>query len=168
MPDEGPLARLDEHQATVVDVPEILEVFLKWAPLHAELARRLQNGNPVGAFGEVLVAQALGGKLLVQSVGHDVVLSDGRNVEVKTRLWTGKVSDNEFGAVSCAIDTADWPFDLAAFVQIDLETMRPRVAFTLPASAIPAPKYKRCGSPTDVGHEDLRQPGLPAEGGSAA
>lgn len=146
MPYEDLFERLDEHQATVVDVHGLLEVFLKWAPLHAELSRRLQNGNPVGAFGEVLVAQALGGTLLVQSVGHDVVLPDGRNVEVKTRLWTGKVSDNEFGAVSCPIDTADWPFDLAAFVQIDLETMRPRVAFTLPASAIPAPKYNGAGA----------------------
>lgn len=138
--------RLSEHQPTVVDVHDVLELFLRWAPLHAELSRRLQNGNPVGAFGEVLVAQALGGRLLVQSVGHDVVLPDGRNVEVKTRLWTGKASDNEFGAVSCPVDTADWPFDLAAFVQIDLETMRPRVAFSLSASAIPPPKHNGAGA----------------------
>jgi hypothetical protein len=57
-----------------------------------------------------------------------------------------KASDNEFGAVSCPIDTADWAFDLAAFVQIDLTTMKPRVAFILPAAVIPSPKFNGAGA----------------------
>jgi hypothetical protein len=127
-------------------VSELVALFRQWAPLHAQLCRTLDNGNPIGAFGETLVAAALGGKLLTNSTaGHDVVLADGRRVEVKSRLWKGQRSDNEFGAASCPPDTTDWPFDLAAFVQLDLATMMPRVAFMLPAAALPQPRYNGSG-----------------------
>lgn len=126
---------------------DLLTLFRQWAPLHAELCRTLSNGNPAGAFGETLVAGILDGKLLTNcTAGRDIVLADGRHVEVKTRLWKGQTSDNEFGVVSCPPGTKDWPFDLAAFVQLDIATMTPRVAFMLPAVAVPAPKYNGSGA----------------------
>jgi hypothetical protein len=112
-----------------------------WAPLQAELARRFGNSNIVGCYGELLVAQALGGAVRANSAaGGDVVLTDGRLVEVKCRRAGDGPGRNNSGIYKWDPAIGGWPFQFAAFVQIHETTLRPVRAFMIHAAHLGEPK----------------------------
>lgn len=76
--------------ATVdLSVMSAKEVLLFYGAILAELAQRkilTTNDNPIGGYGESLVARAFGGRRQRNSgAGFDVLLRDGLRLQVKTR-----------------------------------------------------------------------------------
>lgn len=117
------------------------DLLAAWAPLQAELARRFGNSNIVGCYGELLVATAVGGTLRANSAaGGDVELPDGRLIEVKCRRAGDGPGRHSSGIYKWDRAIKGWPFQFAAFVQLDETTLRPVRAFMLDAARLGEPK----------------------------
>jgi hypothetical protein len=111
------------------------DLLAHYRAIHAELKRRdvMRSSNLTGDYAEWVVGQAFGRPLEPNSKkGYDLVLDDGRKVQVKGRVVDnppdpGQLRSGEF---------KDWDFDLGAFVLLDSATMDVRRACLIPVEFV--------------------------------
>lgn len=101
LPLEDQIARPDPMDfADLTD----LQVFGRWAEVMAELARRelIWSGkSPLADYAELLVARHYGVEPLKGTTpGHDLVTTDGRKVQVKSRRYGPGSKPSHFGEFS--------------------------------------------------------------------
>lgn len=111
------------------------DLLAHYRAIHAELKRRdvMRSSNLTGDYAEWVVGQAFGRPLEPNSKkGYDLVLDDGRKVQVK-----GRVVDDppDPGQLRSGIFRS-WDFDLGAFVLLDSATMEVRRAVTVPVDLV--------------------------------
>jgi hypothetical protein len=119
--------------------PTVGELLSSYAKLLAELRERgvVRSANaPAGDYAEWLCSQALGATLVdnFSVKSHDLVLSDGRRVQVKARVTSdppkaGQLQTSPFRS---------WDFDLAAFVLFRDYDYAVRRAVLLPVEVVRA------------------------------
>jgi hypothetical protein len=117
-PQEQPLPQVVPDQAeTARDDRTTGQLLAGYASTLTELRRRgviRSNNAPAGDYGEWLIAQALGAKIVANAAmkSYDLTTSDGRRVQVKTRVVSVPVRRGQLQAsVFRSFD-----FDLAALV----------------------------------------------------
>ena len=113
------------------------ELLAGYADTIAELRRRgviRTNNAPLGDYAEWLLARVLDATIAdsTSAKSWDLVLPDGRLVQVKARLVSepptaGQVQTSPFRS---------WDFDLAALMLFDARTYEPRLAVLAPAEVV--------------------------------
>lgn len=111
------------------------ELLAQYRAIHAELKARdvMRSSNLTGDYAEWVVGQAFGRPREANSKkGHDLVLGDGRRVQVK-----GRVVDNppDPGQLRSGIFRS-WDFELGAFVLLDSASMEVRRACLVPLEIV--------------------------------
>ena len=121
-----------------------------YAGILTELRRRkvVRSGNaPAGDYAELLVATALGGVLVDNSVkGHDVVLPDDTTVQVKARLVTAQPLSGQLQTSAIR----SWSFGKLALVQLFADDYSVLRGVLLPQAAAKALSTHRAYVNSDV------------------